>query len=104
MNLSLVAVLVFLVVDGAEALQESKICYILDGILFLYGIILTLLYCRLKFQYRKKNKYPDPSVIYEKVEGVYTGLEVEEVQPYSTLEASKKPPEGLPPRKAPSEE
>ncbi|XP_058016386.1 high affinity immunoglobulin epsilon receptor subunit gamma isoform X2 [Ahaetulla prasina] len=74
MNLSLVAVLVFLVVDGAEALQESKICYILDGILFLYGIILTLLYCRLKFQYRKKNKYPDPSVIYEKVEGVYTML------------------------------
>lgn len=32
----------------AEALQESQICYVLDGILFLYGIILTFLYCRLK--------------------------------------------------------
>uniref|UniRef100_A0A8C4IJ77 Uncharacterized protein n=1 Tax=Dicentrarchus labrax TaxID=13489 RepID=A0A8C4IJ77_DICLA len=25
-----------------------QICYILDGILFLYGIILTALYCRIK--------------------------------------------------------
>lgn len=32
----------------SEALGEPQICYILDAILFLYGIILTLLYCRLK--------------------------------------------------------
>uniref|UniRef100_A0A669QYA9 Fc fragment of IgE receptor Ig n=1 Tax=Phasianus colchicus TaxID=9054 RepID=A0A669QYA9_PHACC len=31
-----------------EALAEPELCYILDGILFLYGIILTILYCRLK--------------------------------------------------------
>uniref|UniRef100_A0A8C6VN85 Uncharacterized protein n=1 Tax=Naja naja TaxID=35670 RepID=A0A8C6VN85_NAJNA len=31
-----------------QALQDSEVCYILDGILFLYGIILTSLYCRLK--------------------------------------------------------
>uniref|UniRef100_A0A8C7LVQ6 Uncharacterized protein n=1 Tax=Oncorhynchus mykiss TaxID=8022 RepID=A0A8C7LVQ6_ONCMY len=34
----------------SPALGESQICYILDGILFLYGIILTVLYCRLKVQ------------------------------------------------------
>uniref|UniRef100_A0A667XXX9 Uncharacterized protein n=1 Tax=Myripristis murdjan TaxID=586833 RepID=A0A667XXX9_9TELE len=25
-----------------------QICYVLDGILFLYGVVLTALYCRLK--------------------------------------------------------
>ncbi|MEQ2217507.1 hypothetical protein XENOCAPTIV_012625, partial [Xenoophorus captivus] len=33
---------------AAAALSEPEICYVLDGILFLYGIILTALYCRLK--------------------------------------------------------
>lgn len=32
----------------SAALGEPQLCYILDAILFLYGIILTLLYCRLK--------------------------------------------------------
>nr|KAF6268485.1 Fc fragment of IgE receptor Ig [Pipistrellus kuhlii] len=45
--------LVLLLVEQAEALGEPQICYILDAILFLYGIILTLLYCRLKIQVRK---------------------------------------------------
>lgn len=31
-----------------EALAEPELCYILDGILFLYGIVLTILYCHLK--------------------------------------------------------
>ncbi|XP_026545695.1 high affinity immunoglobulin epsilon receptor subunit gamma [Notechis scutatus] len=104
MHFCVVAVLVFLLVDGAEALQDSQVCYILDGILFLYGIILTILYCRLKFQDRKKNKAAASSDIYEKVEGIYTGLEAQEMEPYSTLKASEKPPEGLPPRETPSEE
>lgn len=30
------------------ALGEPQLCYILDAILFLYGLVLTLLYCRLK--------------------------------------------------------
>uniref|UniRef100_A0A3P8YWF3 High affinity immunoglobulin epsilon receptor subunit gamma n=1 Tax=Esox lucius TaxID=8010 RepID=A0A3P8YWF3_ESOLU len=33
---------------SAAALAEPQICYILDGILFVYGIILTVLYCRIK--------------------------------------------------------
>ncbi|XP_070622555.1 high affinity immunoglobulin epsilon receptor subunit gamma-like [Erythrolamprus reginae] len=104
MNYPLVAVLVFLMVEGAEALEEPQLCYVLDGILFLYGLVLTVLYCRLKFLDMKKNKAQDSPVIYEKVEGVYTGLEVQEMEHYSTLEASKAPPGGLPPRKTPSEE
>ncbi|KAL4674306.1 hypothetical protein H8959_018240 [Pygathrix nigripes] len=37
----------------SAALGEPQLCYILDAILFLYGIVLTLLYCRLKIQVRK---------------------------------------------------
>lgn len=32
----------------AEAFKEMNVCYILDGILVLYGLILTILYCRLR--------------------------------------------------------
>uniref|UniRef100_A0A8C3SD57 Uncharacterized protein n=1 Tax=Chelydra serpentina TaxID=8475 RepID=A0A8C3SD57_CHESE len=32
----------------AEALAEPELCYVLDAVLFTYGIILTVLYCRLK--------------------------------------------------------
>uniref|UniRef100_A0A8C6PUE5 Uncharacterized protein n=1 Tax=Nothobranchius furzeri TaxID=105023 RepID=A0A8C6PUE5_NOTFU len=37
------------------ALSEPEICYVLDGILFLYGIILTALYCRVKVCSNKLN-------------------------------------------------
>uniref|UniRef100_A0A3Q3E716 Uncharacterized protein n=1 Tax=Labrus bergylta TaxID=56723 RepID=A0A3Q3E716_9LABR len=32
----------------SAALSDPEVCYILDGILFLYGIILTALYCKIK--------------------------------------------------------
>lgn len=32
----------------AEAIGDMSVCYILDGILGLFGAILTILYCRLK--------------------------------------------------------
>ncbi|XP_061587023.1 high affinity immunoglobulin epsilon receptor subunit gamma-like isoform X1 [Cololabis saira] len=32
----------------SDTIGSMYICYILDGILILYGIILTILYCRLK--------------------------------------------------------
>uniref|UniRef100_A0A8C9G7J5 Uncharacterized protein n=1 Tax=Pavo cristatus TaxID=9049 RepID=A0A8C9G7J5_PAVCR len=34
-----------------EALAEPELCYVLDAILFLYGIVLTILYCRLKVSF-----------------------------------------------------
>uniref|UniRef100_A0A8D3ADE7 Uncharacterized protein n=1 Tax=Scophthalmus maximus TaxID=52904 RepID=A0A8D3ADE7_SCOMX len=32
----------------AEAIENMITCYVLDGILILYGIVLTVLYCRLR--------------------------------------------------------
>ena len=32
--------------------MEPELCYVLDAILFLYGIVLTVLYCRLKVSTR----------------------------------------------------
>ncbi|KAM9624046.1 high affinity immunoglobulin epsilon receptor subunit gamma isoform 1-T1 [Morphnus guianensis] len=48
-HLLLAAALLLLWTPAAEALMEPELCYILDAILFLYGIVLTVLYCRLKF-------------------------------------------------------
>ncbi|TWW63617.1 High affinity immunoglobulin epsilon receptor subunit gamma Fc receptor gamma-chain [Takifugu flavidus] len=47
-NLMFVAILLFLNFGTAAAITDPQICYILDGILFLYGIILSALYCRIK--------------------------------------------------------
>ncbi|XP_007426177.1 high affinity immunoglobulin epsilon receptor subunit gamma isoform X1 [Python bivittatus] len=100
-----VALRVLLVAGVAEALEEPQLCYILDGILFLYGIALTFLYCRLKFQHRKKaDSAAAASPIYEKVEGVYTGLDVQQMQTYTPLGASKQPLQDPPPRKTSSTE
>uniref|UniRef100_A0A8C7EAH8 Uncharacterized protein n=1 Tax=Nothoprocta perdicaria TaxID=30464 RepID=A0A8C7EAH8_NOTPE len=41
------------VVPPPEALMEPEICYVLDAILFLYGIVLTGLYCHLKVSGRR---------------------------------------------------
>lgn len=67
------------------ALGEPQLCYILDAILFLYGLVLTLLYCRLKIQVRKA------AVAYEKSEGIYTGLSTRTQETYETLKHEKPP-------------
>ncbi|XP_007426178.1 high affinity immunoglobulin epsilon receptor subunit gamma isoform X2 [Python bivittatus] len=93
-----VALRVLLVAGVAEALEEPQLCYILDGILFLYGIALTFLYCRLKFQHRKKaDSAAAASPIYE-------GLDVQQMQTYTPLGASKQPLQDPPPRKTSSTE
>ncbi|KAH1179844.1 hypothetical protein KIL84_005894 [Mauremys mutica] len=57
MKMWLVAGLLLLLrAEGAEALAEPELCYVLDAVLFTYGIILTVLYCRLKLQVRKASK------------------------------------------------
>lgn len=65
---------------AAAALHEPQICYILDGILFLYGIILTALYCRVKIMNYKKSKAGKGKQAAD--EGIYTGL----TQPADTYE------------------
>ncbi|KAM3824893.1 high affinity immunoglobulin epsilon receptor subunit gamma [Vipera latastei] len=104
MNFLGLAVL-FLLLVKAEALQESQVCYILDGILFTYGILLTFLYCRLKFQLGKNAKPTDKETKSNQPScAIYEDLEVQEMHPYSTLEISKKKTEDLPPTKTPPEE
>ncbi|XP_006861734.1 PREDICTED: high affinity immunoglobulin epsilon receptor subunit gamma [Chrysochloris asiatica] len=80
-----VVLLLLLLIQQAAALQEPQLCYILDAILFLYGIVLTLLYCRLKIQMRKA------VANYEKSDGIYTGLSTRNQETYETLKHEKPP-------------
>ncbi|KAM4690477.1 high affinity immunoglobulin epsilon receptor subunit gamma [Rhinophrynus dorsalis] len=83
--------LILLKVHGAASLQEPEICYILDGILFLYGIVLTALYCHLKIKTKREQKKTETAV-YEKVGGerIYTGLGPVEKGQYETLRSDPK--------------
>uniref|UniRef100_A0A8C8VPC6 Fc fragment of IgE receptor Ig n=1 Tax=Pelusios castaneus TaxID=367368 RepID=A0A8C8VPC6_9SAUR len=86
MKMWLVAILLLLIcAPGAEALAAPELCYVLDAILFIYGIILTVLYCRLKFQVRRAQTAA-PSVSYDKGEGIYTGLSTQNQETYETLQ------------------
>ncbi|KAF3698674.1 High affinity immunoglobulin epsilon receptor subunit gamma Fc receptor gamma-chain [Channa argus] len=74
---SLIAAFLMSSLTGAEAVEDMTICYILDGILILYGIILTVLYCRLR-------KQPADG-------GIYAGLTTRNADTYETLQVKKKP-------------
>ncbi|KAG8560257.1 hypothetical protein GDO81_014864 [Engystomops pustulosus] len=94
-------------------MQEPDICYVLDGILFLYGIVLTALYCHLKVKTAKAKKAIQAAGLYEHLkcpdkqiyseigkgeaemgmkgaEGVYTGLGPTEKATYETLHCQDK--------------
>ncbi|KAM4644675.1 high affinity immunoglobulin epsilon receptor subunit gamma isoform 1-T1 [Amazona ochrocephala] len=75
--------LLLLQIPAAEALMEPELCYVLDAILFLYGIVLTALYCRLKFLVYRASQH---GATKEKEEAVYTGLHSEGQETYETLE------------------
>ncbi|CAM9149350.1 unnamed protein product, partial [Lampetra planeri] len=47
-NPLLLAIPLWMKIERAAALAEPEICYVLDGLLFMYGIVLTVLYCRIK--------------------------------------------------------
>ncbi|XP_057188974.1 Fc receptor, IgE, high affinity I, gamma polypeptide like [Triplophysa rosa] len=77
--------LVLLLKTGSVAAQQdSGLCYILDGILILYGIVLTVLYCRLRMR---------PAINPEKQDGgIYAGLGRQDPDHYETLPGMKKKP------------
>ncbi|XP_064331146.1 high affinity immunoglobulin epsilon receptor subunit gamma isoform X2 [Phalacrocorax carbo] len=77
------ALLLLLQTPAAEALMEPELCYILDAILFLYGIVLTVLYCRLKFTVHRESQQGPGK---EKEEAIYTGLTGEGQEMYETLQ------------------
>ncbi|XP_030015461.1 Fc receptor, IgE, high affinity I, gamma polypeptide like isoform X2 [Sphaeramia orbicularis] len=66
---------------------DMNICYILDGVLILYGLILTALYCRLRITYRKSTaglpeKKPAEG-------GIYAGLTSRSADTYETIGVKK---------------
>ncbi|KAM7080431.1 high affinity immunoglobulin epsilon receptor subunit gamma [Ciconia maguari] len=83
-RLLLAAALLLLWTPAAEALMEPQVCYILDAILFLYGIVLTILYCRLKFLAHRASRQGASKK--QKEEAIYTGLSGEGQEMYETLE------------------
>ncbi|XP_069463282.1 high affinity immunoglobulin epsilon receptor subunit gamma [Ambystoma mexicanum] len=115
-----IVVVLLAAVGKADALKEPEICYILDAVLFCYGIILTVLYCRLKMRMRQQKqqlKGDNQQALYEplkqvdkqvyseipkmgvpskqepgqKEEGIYTGLQAQSQETYETLQMHEKP-------------
>ncbi|XP_015194577.1 high affinity immunoglobulin epsilon receptor subunit gamma [Lepisosteus oculatus] len=74
----------------AAALQEPQICYILDGILFVYGIVLTVLYCRLKLLPGTSGKKGGSTSEKQGGESIYTGLAPRPQDTYETISPQKK--------------
>ncbi|KAK6310926.1 hypothetical protein J4Q44_G00189810 [Coregonus suidteri] len=105
---SLILVALLLNFSLAEAqVPDGKLCYILDGILVIYGVILTILYCRLRMHpiYINTGGYPQgtggyPQItaqitaliisILQKGEGLYAGLTHKGQDTYETIKVQKK--------------
>ncbi|XP_042257171.1 high affinity immunoglobulin epsilon receptor subunit gamma [Thunnus maccoyii] len=84
----LVAIPLWMCFGRTEAsLREPEICYVLDGILFLYGIILTALYCRIKISNAREAAAVKPKQNVE--EGIYTGLTPRAQDTYETIGMKK---------------
>ncbi|KAM9424882.1 high affinity immunoglobulin epsilon receptor subunit gamma [Pholidichthys leucotaenia] len=74
---------------AAAGFKEPEICYVLDGILFLYGIILTALYCRIKISNAKQAKAGTGQPKQNVEEGIYTGLTPHAQDTYETINMKK---------------
>ncbi|PWA30079.1 hypothetical protein CCH79_00009714 [Gambusia affinis] len=73
-----------------QAAGDMNVCYILDGVLILYGIILTVLYCRLRM--RPSNKTSSGHLEKQPVGGgIYAGLTSPSTDTYETIKMDKKP-------------
>ncbi|KAG9274189.1 high affinity immunoglobulin epsilon receptor subunit gamma-like [Astyanax mexicanus] len=73
---------------SAAALDEPKICYVLDAVLFIYGVVLTVLYCRMKLL--NENAKNSSYIKKDEGEGVYEGLAPHAEDPYETIQMKKK--------------
>ncbi|XP_076601419.1 Fc receptor, IgE, high affinity I, gamma polypeptide like isoform X2 [Chaetodon auriga] len=86
---SLIAAFLIISPTCVEAIGDMSVCYILDGILILYGIILTVLYCRLRMS--PANKKPDNQPEQPAEGGIYAGLTCQTSDTYETIKMDKKP-------------
>ncbi|XP_051557500.1 Fc receptor, IgE, high affinity I, gamma polypeptide like isoform X2 [Myxocyprinus asiaticus] len=79
--------LILLLNAGCVAAQaDSNLCYILDAILIIYGIVLTVLYCRLRMRPTNANNTEKQGG------GIYEGLQRPHQDTYDTLHGLKKKP------------
>ncbi|XP_075875815.1 Fc receptor, IgE, high affinity I, gamma polypeptide like [Nelusetta ayraudi] len=72
----------------AEAFSDMNICYILDSILILYGIVLTILYCRVRMKSTDKASDKQKKQTAEK--GLYSGLNFKNTDVYETIRDNEK--------------
>ncbi|KAM6895145.1 high affinity immunoglobulin epsilon receptor subunit gamma [Lycodopsis pacificus] len=75
--------------SASATLTEPQVCYVLDGILFLYGIILTALYCRIKICNAKEAAAGNAKAKQSVEESVYTGLTPHAQDTYETIGMKK---------------
>uniref|UniRef100_A0A672QZD0 High affinity immunoglobulin epsilon receptor subunit gamma-like n=1 Tax=Sinocyclocheilus grahami TaxID=75366 RepID=A0A672QZD0_SINGR len=73
----------------AMSLKEPQICYILDAVLFIYGIVLTVLYCRMKVLLSNVFFVSDCLQKKDAGEGVYEGLKPHDQDTYETIKMKK---------------
>ncbi|XP_059381944.1 high affinity immunoglobulin epsilon receptor subunit gamma-like [Carassius carassius] len=73
-------------IADAMSLKEPQICYILDAVLLIYGIVLTVLYCRMKMRSKQAEKRSGKK---EGGEGVYEGLKPHNQDTYETIKMKK---------------
>ncbi|XP_029310238.1 high affinity immunoglobulin epsilon receptor subunit gamma [Cottoperca gobio] len=85
----LVAIPLWMSFGRAAALAEPYVCYVLDGILFLYGIILTALYCRIKIYNAQQAEAEKPKAKQNAGEGIYMGLNPYTADTYETIGMKK---------------
>ncbi|XP_048826961.1 high affinity immunoglobulin epsilon receptor subunit gamma-like [Brienomyrus brachyistius] len=81
--------LLWINLDSSDALKTTEICYVLDGILFVYGVTLTILYWRLKIK-KASSENGGRSQKNAEGEGIYTGLTHQNEDTYETIEMNKK--------------
>ncbi|XP_053484849.1 high affinity immunoglobulin epsilon receptor subunit gamma [Ictalurus furcatus] len=74
-------------IGQAAAMDEANVCYILDAVLFIYGLVLTILYCRMKIQQELAKK--QASAKKEASEGVYEGLSHRTQDTYEAINLKK---------------
>ncbi|XP_031153979.1 Fc receptor, IgE, high affinity I, gamma polypeptide like isoform X2 [Sander lucioperca] len=87
---SLIAAILIICPTGTEAIGEMNVCFILDGILILYGVILTVLYCRLRMGPANKT-LANPPEKQPAEGGIYAGLTSQSTDTYETIKMDKKP-------------
>ncbi|XP_038124348.1 nectin-4-like [Cyprinodon tularosa] len=83
------ALVVHSVFTEPEICYVPQMCYVLLGILFLYGIILTALYCRVKIHNSREARERKGKSQQTVEEGIYMGLTPHAQDTYETISIKK---------------